>query len=909
MGNKCCCCCQKKQEQKKQQIKHLDYDELKRKYSKVIVDYIIQENIQEIDKALKEGFRPDLPFDIGGTDSNLMILSILGPNKDSALQSAVSSGNTEIVKLIIQKGAKKDLKGKNGYTPLDLAIKSLKQKQEIGDFDSEQQMPSHPGSVEYVQQVEPLRIKLMHKGKGNQYSKILIQLLTEKDMFFNFNFECEENFFKKIKNDNQLNIHYDQFSDSLQSMLNNCQKQPQQFNLIFQMNEEGKGELIIDQNTEYKTLRLIDLPFYAATSEQVKQNIMFRYNCLQGRMLNTKDGVDYQINISFYPSYEIDLEENEGIEFVKQGKLYEQEIFVVKNGQTQYPFRKEDITSEEENDSLVSHIQKFCKISQFRIWANDKETGEELKFDQNFNIQFEPLDHKDSQDLSNIIELYELQDYYNYQHNEEKEKAQQEQHFYVFWDHIQKDSISEEDIYKISIQNEDVEFYVKKNFQQEKYHQYFEIQIMDGDQKKVVSRQPFQDIDQPYVLQGQKLKLNFLTNQGSLIIQNFVSFENDEEIELDDFVINQFNYKQLTYDLECNEIIKNNDGYFSLIITGDVIGYDSFNLKFEKFCEEEIKFQEQDKINDGQQEIIEANDKLDSSKNEEKDQQQQITENEQKNKQTEINELNQDQINADKDNKLAYVSIVQPVYTDKDGFQIKAKIDENIEYVYKGNQVQSKFLVTNKSQVQMTYQENIDIVNFFIRNQNPQKLPVYISDPIVKFYESAYDQEKQEIITKPEVHVYSQMTARKHQELQPEQNIYQINYFDDSPGRPNRRKRNKIQIDFNCLKSGTQTLLISLPIIIDDQLEYVEWKINKICSSSSIDLSHHIEGSQSYLNIAIYFFYAVVIYIAYKIIRKVKKMISRESQEFQSNGNSKKEKHFQMAETKDLEEQSKLTQE
>jgi hypothetical protein len=59
------CCCAK-QPEKIVEKKKLSIEELKKKYAKVSLDLIIQENEPELRKIINEGFQPDLIYELEG---------------------------------------------------------------------------------------------------------------------------------------------------------------------------------------------------------------------------------------------------------------------------------------------------------------------------------------------------------------------------------------------------------------------------------------------------------------------------------------------------------------------------------------------------------------------------------------------------------------------------------------------------------------------------------------------------------------------------------------------------------------------------------------------------------------------------------------------------------------------------
>lgn len=124
--------------------KELNISELIRKYASFVMEWIVQENHEEICKIIKEGFSPDIIFDAGGYNSTILILTIafkkdelthkvlsfkqniditVKPNNDSAIMMAISHKNVSVLEALIKKGASKSIMGPEGKSLLELANK------------------------------------------------------------------------------------------------------------------------------------------------------------------------------------------------------------------------------------------------------------------------------------------------------------------------------------------------------------------------------------------------------------------------------------------------------------------------------------------------------------------------------------------------------------------------------------------------------------------------------------------------------------------------------------------------------------------------------------------------------------------------------------------------------------------
>ncbi|KAL4456294.1 hypothetical protein ABPG74_014255 [Tetrahymena malaccensis] len=143
-----------------------------------------------------------------------------------------------------------------------------------------------------VGSLESIKVKILIRPSQNQHhdaelsdQTIKIEFTSETDLFFFYIAIINYESFKQIKEENKLKMEYNQFLQQLIKLFNQCYKEPHNFFGIFEMEEEGRANLKLIENMEYKFLEILSLDFVACDEDLVKQNVIYRYNILKAKML------------------------------------------------------------------------------------------------------------------------------------------------------------------------------------------------------------------------------------------------------------------------------------------------------------------------------------------------------------------------------------------------------------------------------------------------------------------------------------------------------------------------------------------------------------------------------------------------------------------------------------------------
>jgi len=138
--------------------------------------------------------------------------------------------------------------------------------------------------------LEGIRTRVLVQGEPQAPQVLKIEFTSEADLFFNYASMINEEYFLKIKEEQKLNVEFNGFLTLILKLINNCQKEPQNYFAVFFMQRDGQARLEFIQNMEFKFLELLSLDFLASPEELIRQNISFRYSLLKAKsqVLETK---------------------------------------------------------------------------------------------------------------------------------------------------------------------------------------------------------------------------------------------------------------------------------------------------------------------------------------------------------------------------------------------------------------------------------------------------------------------------------------------------------------------------------------------------------------------------------------------------------------------------------------------
>ena len=148
-----------------------------------------------------------------------------------------------------------------------------------------------------VASFEAIRAKILLGGDESNPSQIRIELSCEKDLFFHFTSDVDEEIFKAMQDNQKLCINFNEYANLTKKLFNNCINEPQSYIAIFIMQKEGTARLDFIQNIEYKFIELLSIDFVNSPDDTVRKQISYRYNAVKAKLELMQERINTISNI------------------------------------------------------------------------------------------------------------------------------------------------------------------------------------------------------------------------------------------------------------------------------------------------------------------------------------------------------------------------------------------------------------------------------------------------------------------------------------------------------------------------------------------------------------------------------------------------------------------------------------
>lgn len=133
---------------------------------------------------------------------------------------------------------------------------------------------------------EPIKFKLLadNVSGNNSINNIKIELSSENDIYFHFTNIIDENKFKDIKKEQNLNINFSQFCQLFEEMCENCRSSPHEYICFFNLNKQSNSILKFIKTSDIKFVELLLLEFKISPDEVIKKQINYRFAYLKSKL-------------------------------------------------------------------------------------------------------------------------------------------------------------------------------------------------------------------------------------------------------------------------------------------------------------------------------------------------------------------------------------------------------------------------------------------------------------------------------------------------------------------------------------------------------------------------------------------------------------------------------------------------
>ena len=155
----------------------------------------------------------------------------------------------------------------NKRVPMEIKLKAKNKEKDLSSF-------------------EPIICKLLidNDNENNITNHIKIELSCENDIYFHFTNIIDENKFKVIKKEQNLNINFSEFCQLFEKICENCRAYPNEYICFFIINKQGNSILKFIKNTDFKFVELLLLEFNVSPDEVIEKQISYRFAYLKCKL-------------------------------------------------------------------------------------------------------------------------------------------------------------------------------------------------------------------------------------------------------------------------------------------------------------------------------------------------------------------------------------------------------------------------------------------------------------------------------------------------------------------------------------------------------------------------------------------------------------------------------------------------
>ena len=135
-----------------------------------------------------------------------------------------------------------------------------------------------------VASFESIKCKILMGGSIHNPSIIRIELSCERDLFFHYTSDIDEETFNIMLEAQKLSVSYIEFGNLVKKLLDNCINMPQIYLAVFVMQKDKAARLDFIQKMEYKFVDLLSIDFVNSPTDTVRKQVCFRYNAIRTKI-------------------------------------------------------------------------------------------------------------------------------------------------------------------------------------------------------------------------------------------------------------------------------------------------------------------------------------------------------------------------------------------------------------------------------------------------------------------------------------------------------------------------------------------------------------------------------------------------------------------------------------------------
>ena len=127
-----------------------------------------------------------------------------------------------------------------------------------------------------------LIFKILIDSLDDNFSKVKLEIVCDKDLFFYYSTEIDLDVFNKYKMKQKLLNKFIDFPDLLAKYLDLCINEPKNYLLVFNVNKNKSAIMELNENLTIKCAEVLSLNFSPVTNDDIiRKQIIYRYKSLK----------------------------------------------------------------------------------------------------------------------------------------------------------------------------------------------------------------------------------------------------------------------------------------------------------------------------------------------------------------------------------------------------------------------------------------------------------------------------------------------------------------------------------------------------------------------------------------------------------------------------------------------------
>ena len=127
-----------------------------------------------------------------------------------------------------------------------------------------------------------LIFKILIDSLDDNFSKVKLEIVCDKDLFFYYSTEIDLDVFNKYKMKQKLLNKFVDFPDLLAKYLDLCINEPKNYLLVFNVKKNKNAIMELNENLNIKCAEVLSLNFSPVTNDDIiRKQIIYRYKSLK----------------------------------------------------------------------------------------------------------------------------------------------------------------------------------------------------------------------------------------------------------------------------------------------------------------------------------------------------------------------------------------------------------------------------------------------------------------------------------------------------------------------------------------------------------------------------------------------------------------------------------------------------